>query len=170
MSGTIAGKDFRRKQVMKDVTVVVPDMSMNTVIGSAGAMNAITRTGTGNMIGNNVGKDVKRACRLCFIDNETKLSLFFRLLDGPNGPQWYASKEGMVLLTCIGSGSEKHWRTLKDKHKDDDFLDDEDFMVEDEVEKQVTEWWTMSYRLMKTFGTDNEGAAARCRYDFNEVL
>ncbi|GBG29641.1 Dynein heavy chain 7, axonemal [Hondaea fermentalgiana] len=29
----------------------------------------------------------------------------------------------------------------------------------DEVEKQVTEWWTTSYRLMKTFGSDNEGAA-----------
>jgi len=30
----------------------------------------------------------------------------------------------------------------------------------DEVEKQVSEWWTNSYRLMKTFGLDNEGAAA----------
>ena len=30
----------------------------------------------------------------------------------------------------------------------------------DEVEAQVNEWWTQSYRLMKTFGTENEGAAA----------
>lgn len=30
----------------------------------------------------------------------------------------------------------------------------------DEVEKQVLEWWTTSYRLMKSFGSENEGAAA----------
>ena len=30
----------------------------------------------------------------------------------------------------------------------------------DQVEAQVMEWWTQSYRLMKTFATDNEGAAA----------
>jgi len=30
----------------------------------------------------------------------------------------------------------------------------------DSVDKQVTEWWTQSYRMMKVFGQDNEGAAA----------